>query len=166
MSKPLAIYASIPADHQNSPVWDRSLGTPPVTYRKPNPKWPNLDWRNNPLEDYQPKYYSEAPHYLWAKPQVTQPVKGENHTFIRRWQIGEADSVFNSKTIPQLDIILLILHAADDLYSMGLFLGDVQNGELLNPLGANGAAKNAWRNIKSYLYHLNLESITPGTELN
>lgn len=166
MSIPLAIYASIPQNHPNKPLWEKTLGAIPVKYEKPNPKWPNLTWKHNPLEDYKPIDYAEEPDYLWAHPIVKQPTKGENYSFIRKWFVGKSDSAFDGRTFPPKDLVFVISHAADDLYSMGFFVGGVQNGELLNPVGANGMTKNALNNVKTFVFHVNLTASEPGVELD
>lgn len=165
MAQPLAIFASIPSSDPENPIWDQHLGILPVVYQKPYTNWPLLDWTNNLIEEYTPLIYGEEPSFLWAHPQVLDPNVGESYTFVRKWTIGNEETLFDSRRIPSKDLIAVVSFAADDNYSIGFFIGGVEKGDLLSPIGANRVQKDSWRNVRTFVYHLNLKCAESGSEV-
>jgi hypothetical protein len=171
LARPLAIFASIPPNHVCNPKWDHISGIIPVEYDKPNENWPDLDWTGDIIEDNGPTEYNfERPKYLWAHPLVHDPVNGESYVFIRQWEVGNPGEGFNGQTIPAENLVLLITYAADNEYAMALVVGCAEQPELsLSPIGANKdipSSSNSWRNVKTYLYYLDLTKVSPGTTIN
>jgi hypothetical protein len=170
MARPRAIYASVPPNEAGIPKWDEVFGTIPVTYSMPCSSWPNLDWDGNVLDESLPTEYDlEHPQYLWSHPLVRDPINGESYTFIRQWLVGEPGGTFDYQTIPADDLIFVISHAADNQYALALIVGEVTTGTVQAPAGANTvipSPQEAWRNVKTYLYHVNLAEFSPGTPVN
>ncbi len=170
MSRPRAIFASVPPDANGIPRWDTTSGTKPVEYSKPYQYWPDLDWAGNSLDNNDPTEYGlERPKYLWSHSLVQDPVNGESYVFIRQWFAGQRGDAFDYQTIPADDLIVTITHAADNNYAMALIVGGIEVGTVQPPIGSNSEVPDtelSWRNAKTYLYHLDLTQIPPGTEIN
>jgi hypothetical protein len=170
MARPRAIFASIPPNELGQPKWDAVLGTIPVEYGMPYPFWPDLDWSGNVMDENGPAEYGpEHPKYLWSHPLVQDPVHGESHIFIRQWLVGNTGGIFDQQTIPADDLIFVVNHAADNQYALALVVGGVEAGKVQHPKGANTfipSPDDAWRNVKTFFFHVNLSKIPPGTPIN
>lgn len=171
MARPYAIYASIPPTDSNGPIWDTISGKIPVVYSRPNSSWPNLDWVGNIVDNSSPtQYKSEHPSYLWADPIVKNPEMEESYVFIRQWNVGPADSHFTSQVIPSQNLIFVLSHAADNQYTTALITGSTeQTNSAFHPLGSNSdrsPSNDGWRNVKTFLYHIDLTKVAVGTKIN
>jgi hypothetical protein len=169
MARPRAIYASIPQNEVGVPNWDNVTGVIPVECNCPFPHWPDLDWIGDTLDENGPAEYDlEHPKYLWSHPLVQDPVGGESHVFIRKWVVGQPGQPFDYQTLPPDNLLLVITHAADNQYALALTVGDAKSEATQSPMGANVNIPNsesAWRNCKTYLYHLDLSKTASGANV-
>jgi hypothetical protein len=157
LSQPLAIYASIPATVPPTagPNWE---GVQPVTVADPFRFWPSLDWRGDNIVPVTP--VTEVPQYLWIVP-VADPVNTLSVNFVRRWEINNAGTPWDTRGVPAGTFDITISFAADDQYTMQL----LNNNVALVPTGANSFVPPdfPWRNVKTYQYSNTV--LTPGNVL-
>jgi hypothetical protein len=146
LSQPLAIYASIPATVPPTagPNWE---GVQPVTVADPFRFWPDLDWRGDGIMPSSP--VTEVPEYLWIV-SVADPDDTVSVNFIRRWEINNPGTQFDTRGLPAGVYDITISFAADDQYSMQLLV----NATPLIPTGSNTFTPPdfPWRNVKTYQY--------------
>lgn len=150
MAQPLAIYASIPADHPAGPHWLKDeTNIHPVSVSNSYQQWPNFEWSYDGII---PTLYSEIPDYLWSIP-VADMTDGVVKHFSRRLVTGEN---FSTTTIPEGKYCFLFSIAADDEYEHEILLSDFTE---VHPLENEGEgsnfglpSENSWNIVKTYVY--------------